>query len=416
MQPLRVLDFNSMFSFSGGGIRTYHLRKLAYFGDRADVAYHLAVPSDRDAVEVHGNARLHHLRTPALLEVRNYALTIAPRRLLALIDELSPDLIEAGGPYTDPLLARLIRRRYGGVLVGFWHTHYPDAYLGFYGQRLGAAVSRTLEAVGWRLARASYEVYDATIAAADCIIADLARAGIRRVIQCPLGIDSDRFCPDRADPALRRSVGADERPLVLFAHRFLPEKGIRELVAAVPRIAETTGAVFAFAGLGPELALVEALCRERADCHLLGFIDDVDELARWMASSDLAYGMSAWETFGFSVIEAMASGAPLVGADRGAARDWITRADCGLVVPHGDAEALARASVELLTRPDRDEVGQRGRDYVLAHFSWERALDRMLGFYRVLVDAHRTGVRVDEFPYLLDVTPAAAWARARASR
>ena len=80
MQPLRIVDFNSMFSFSGGGIRTYHMRKLAYFAGRDDVAYSMIAPSDRDGVEEHGHARLYHVKTPPLLRVRNYSLIIEPRK------------------------------------------------------------------------------------------------------------------------------------------------------------------------------------------------------------------------------------------------------------------------------------------------------------------------------------------------
>jgi alpha-1,6-mannosyltransferase len=413
MQPLRIVDFNSMFSFSGGGIRTYHMRKLAYFASRADVAYSMIAPSDRDGVEAHGHARLHHVKTPPLLRVRNYSVITEPRKLLRLVDELQPDLIEAGAPYTDPLLARLIARRVGAgrgagattgpVIVGFWHTHYPSAYLEFYGSRVSPGFGRALGRLGWRLARRTYGFFDATIAAADCIIEDLRAAGITRVIQCPLGIDIDAFHPRHRDADKRRQVGAEgQRPLVFFPHRLLAEKGIVQVVEAVPRIAEATGAVFVFAGTGPEQPRVEALCREREDCHFLGFVDGAGEMARWHASADVTFGLSAWETFGFSVLEAMASGVPLVAADRGAARDWVGRASCGVLVPHGDTEALVRATIELLQRPDRAELGARGRAFVAAHFSWEQTFERMLDYYRRLVEARRAGARLEGFPFLLD--------------
>jgi alpha-1,6-mannosyltransferase len=348
------------------------------------------------------------------------------------VDELQPDLIEAGAPYTDPLLARLIaRRRSGGtqraVIVGFWHTHYPSAYLEFYGSRVSTGLGRALGRLGWHLARRTYGFFDATIAAADCIIEDLRGAGISRVIQCPLGIDIEAFHPRHRDPGKRRQVGAEgagaerqvsagagaerqvgasgdaeERPVVFFPHRLLAEKGIVQVVEAVPRIAEATGAVFVFAGTGPEQARVEALCRERDDCHFLGFVDGAGEMARWHASADVSFGLSAWETFGFSVLEAMASGVPLVAADRGAARDWVGRAGCGVLVPHGDTEALVRATIELLQRPDRAELGARGRAFVAAHFSWEQTFERMLHYYRKLVEARRAGTQLEGFPFLLD--------------
>jgi alpha-1,6-mannosyltransferase len=426
MEPLRIVDFNSMFSFSGGGIRTYHMRKLAYFAGRADVAYSMIAPSDHDGVEEHGHARLYHVKTPSLLRVRNYSIVIEPRKLLRLVDELQPDLIEAGAPYTDPLLARLIARQArrapgagagpGAVIVGFWHTHYPSAYLEFYGSRVSPGFGRALGRLGWKLARRTYGFFDATIAAADCIIEDLREAGISRVIQCPLGIDIEAFHPRHRDAGKRRQVGAEgdgkERPVVFFPHRLLAEKGIVQVVEAVPRIAEATNAVFVFAGTGPEQPRVEALCREREDCHFLGFVDGPGEMARWHASADVTFGLSAWETFGFSVLEAMASGVPLVAADRGAARDWVGRAGCGVLVPHGDTEALVRATIELLQRPDRAELGAAGRAFVAAHFSWEQTFERMLHYYRRLVEARRAGEQLAGFPFLLDTGGAAETARA----
>ncbi|MFO8072606.1 MAG: glycosyltransferase [Polyangia bacterium] len=414
--PLRVVDFNNTFSFSGGGVRTYHLEKLEHLGKRSDVEYTLVVPSDRDGVERRGRSRLMHLRAPRVPGAKNYRLLLNPFKLASVIEEIRPDLIEVGGPYVDPLLIRHAARKVDAVISGFWHTHYPTAYFEFYGNRISPSMGRLLRRAGWALARQTYDFYDATFAAADCIVDDLRQQGIERVIQCPLGTDTERFHPRNVDPELRRRVGASDRPLVFFPHRLLREKGIIEVVEAVPRIAEATGAVFAFAGIGPERPRVEQLCAERDDCHHLGFIDSMDELARWYATADLSYGLSAWETFGLSVVESMASGLPLVGADRGAARDWIERSGCGRTVPHGDTEALVEATVELLQRPDLKEIGMRGRRFAVEHFAWSRTFDRMVDHYRRLVEARRSGRSLDGFPYRLETGLLAATGERRERR
>jgi len=400
-QPIRIADFNNHFSFQGGGVRTYHLRKLEHLAERDDVSYSLIVPSDRDEIEHRGLARIVHLRAPRVPGNSAYRLLLNPFKLRAVIDRLRPDVIEVGGPYVDPFLIRLATRDLDTVVSGFWHTHYPSAYFEFYGNRLSPGVGKLLERAGWALARRTYESYDATFAAADCVIADLRDQGISRVIQCPLGTDLELFNPLRRDPNLRRSLGAGDRPVLFFPHRLLAEKGVLELVDAVPAIAAQTDAAFVFAGVGPEYQLVSRLVRERNDCHYLGYLEDPVEMARWYASSDLVFGLSAWETFGLSVVEAMASGAPVVGADQGAVRDWIARSGCGVTVSHGDTSGLIAATVSLLGRDNLAEIGRRGREFAVRHFSWERTFERQLAHYRALVAARRAGTERGGYPYLL---------------
>jgi alpha-1,6-mannosyltransferase len=400
-RPLTIADFNNHFSFKGGGVRTYHLRKLAHLAEREDVRYALIVPSDRDEVERHERARIVHLRAPRVPGNTAYRLLLNPFRLRAALRRLRPDVVEVGGPYVDPFLVRLATLGLDTVVSGFWHTHYPSAYFEYYGSRVAPPVGRLLERAGWVLARSTYESYDATFAAADCVIADLREQGIERVIQCPLGTDLDLFNPLRRDLRLRRSVRAEARPLLFFPHRLLAEKGVLELVEAVPAIAAQTGAVFVFAGVGPELPRISRLVRERDDCHYLGYLESADEMARWYASSDLVFGLSAWETFGLSVVEAMASGAPVVGADEGAVRDWIERSGCGVTVRHGDVGALIAATVALLGRSNLADIGRRGREFAERHFSWQRTFERQLTHYRALVAARRAGIAREGFPYLL---------------
>ena len=78
---MRIVDFNNGFSFNGGGIRTYHMRKLEHLGERDDVEYTLLVPSDHYEVERHGTARLVHLPAPAVPRAPAYRLFFDPVRL-----------------------------------------------------------------------------------------------------------------------------------------------------------------------------------------------------------------------------------------------------------------------------------------------------------------------------------------------
>lgn len=388
--PLRLVDFNNMFSFHGGGVRTYHLRKLEYYARREDVDYTLMIPSDRDEVEQHGRARMVHLRAPHMPGTTAYRHKLDPVGLGRAFALARPQLVEVGGAYVDPLLVAAATRGLGVCRVGFWHTHYPEAYFGFYGQRLAPWVGEALRKVGWWYARRTYGAFHAVLAATRCVVDSLVANGIHRVMECPLGVDTERFSPHRRDESLRSCFGAEGRPLVFFPHRLLREKGIFELVEAIPRILREHPAVFVLAGTGPGEPAVRDLVARHPEVHYVGYIESPEEMARYYATSDLVLALSPFETFGLSIVEAMASGAPLVGPSGGAGQEWIRLAACGESATYGDVSSLVDVTLRLLRRPDLPDLGLRGHRYVTTHFRWDRVFERQLGLYRRIL-AHVGG-------------------------
>ena len=380
-----------MFSFHGGGIRTYHLRKLDYYAERDDAEYTLMVPSDHDEVEERGRAKLVQLRAPHMPGTTAYRHKLDPLGLREAFLEARPHLVEVGGAYVDPLLVRAAARGLGACQVGFWHTHYPEAYFAFYGRRVNPLLGEALRRIGWWYARRTYGAFDAVLAATDCIVDSLVQNGMRRVAQCPLGVDTELFNPAHRDEALRQSYGAAGGvPLVFFPHRLLREKGIFELVEAIPRILAERPAVFVLAGTGPGEPAVRELAARYSEVHYIGYLETPQEMARHYASSDLVLALSPFETFGLSIVEAMASGAPLVGPSGGAGQEFLRRAQAGMEARYGDSGALVEATLGLLGRPDLRELGLRGHRYVTEHFRWDRVFGRQLALYRRLL-AHRRG-------------------------
>jgi glycosyltransferase involved in cell wall biosynthesis len=92
------------------------------------------------------------------------------------------------------------------------------------------------------------------------------------------------------------------------------------------------------------------------------------------------------EPFGRVLIEAMAAGKPVIATDAGAAREIIEDGVHGLLVPPGDAEAMARAMIYLLTHRDTAILmGQRGQDRVRERFSAQQYVDGVQSVYRELL-------------------------------
>ena len=204
----------------------------------------------------------------------------------------------------------------------------------------------------------------------------LVRHGIKHVDVLALGVDTVLFDPARRDPQFRRRLGlAGAGPLLIYAGRVDNEKRAATLVEMLRRLPPELGAGLVMYGDGK---LRQSLLAESAGLPLAlpGFLDDREQLAEAMASSDIYVSGMADETFGISVIEAQACGLPVVGVAAGAMIQRVPP-ELGLLGPVDDAAALAR-NVAAIWQGDRRAIGHRARAHVTSQFSWERTFTRLI--------------------------------------
>ncbi len=200
----------------------------------------------------------------------------------------------------------------------------------------------------------------------------------------PFCVDASMARPQDAAPAAVAAVRArfDDRPLVFALGRLVPYKGFDVLIDAAAKLPGNVAV--AIGGAGP---LHDALAARIAAAGLTdrvflpGRIADAD-LAAWLAACDVFClpSVSRAEMFGIVQLEAMAGGKPVVSTDiPGSGVPWVNRhGETGLVVPPGDACALADALGALLADPAlRARLGQGGRDAVAGRFS-SRAVGKAL--------------------------------------
>lgn len=199
------------------------------------------------------------------------------------------------------------------------------------------------------------------------------------------GADTARFRPDPR--ASRRGV--------LFVGRLTPHKGVDRLVRALPR-----GATLTVVGTGghdprpPERdypALLERLAEGR-DVRFAGRVDEDELPALYRAARvvvlpsvhETCYGtrVAISELLGLSLLEAMASGTPVIASRVGGLPEVVADGDTGFVVPPGDVDAL-RARLEDVLGDDRlrAEMGDRARTHVVERFTWAACAERCLGAY-----------------------------------
>ena len=248
-----------------------------------------------------------------------------------------------------------------------------------------------------RPARAAARTAFARAGAITACSEDLARRAISlgadpaRVQIVPYGVDPDRFRPDAA---VRTQVLAalgisPDQPLVFAAGRLVRKKGFEFLIDAMRAVAATAPAVLAIGGAGD----LDAELRNRAATAGTGvrFLGNLtqDEVARHLAAADVAVVPSVRDDAGNVdglpnvVMEALASGTPLVTTAAGGIGAVVEDGRTALVVPERDPEALASAIGRLLAGPQlRQAIGAAGRDLAAARFGWAAAAERFEEAYR----------------------------------
>lgn len=204
-----------------------------------------------------------------------------------------------------------------------------------------------------------------------------------RWVAIPNGVDLQGAEP-RPPAEVRRELGLPAAgPLVGMIARLAPQKGIPEFLKAAQWVCERRPEVhFALAGQGP---LREEAERLRADLGLerrLTLVGEVDSPRGFAGALAALVVASTSEGSSLAAMEAMAAGRPVVATAVGGVPEVVADGETGLLIPPGDAEALAAAVEALLADPERAaEMGERGRRRAAERFDVRLMLARTKAVY-----------------------------------
>jgi rhamnosyl/mannosyltransferase len=207
-----------------------------------------------------------------------------------------------------------------------------------------------------------------------------------RVTVIPFGIDSEEWSvrSPHADQ-IRETVGG---PIVLCLGRLVHYKGVEMAVEAM----RTTDATLIVVGDGGRRRAIESLAARhglRGRVRLVGEVGNAQRADYYYAADVVVLpAISRGETFGVSLIEAMACGVPVVSTEVGTGTSWVNvNGKTGLVVPPGDPVALSEAFGELLGDAERrTRMGTAARRRVAERYPKDRMLDAIAGVYAAVLD------------------------------
>ncbi len=285
-----------------------------------------------------------------------------------------PDVVHCATEFVIGRMAQHAARKRDIPAVSSYHTDFSRYAVAYGVPWLERPVQRYLS----RFHRRSRRVFTPGHGAA----AELMALGVADVEVWGRGVDVELFHPARRDEALRRAYGGDGAFLLLHVGRLAPEKGVERVLAGFARARDLTGGRpvrLVIAGSGPR----ESALRQSAPegVTFLGNLDRINVLPRLYASADAFVFASHTETLGLVILEAMASGLPVVAAPVGGVADHLRSGINGLAYPPGDIDAMAAAIAELVTRPEHAQALSHGARQTAVGLSWERELDRLAASY-----------------------------------
>jgi alpha-1,6-mannosyltransferase len=377
---LLFADLTQSWSEVGGGVRTYLRHKRRHILDNSSHRHLLIVPGPRDAVEEEegGRATTVFVASPRVPGSPHYRLMLRNGMIKRVLDSYRPDLIECQDAYNLPWAAvGYGKRNPGTALVAAYCTDFPTVYVRRpFSKYLGRPVGRAASRLCYHYCASLYGRFDAVYAMSEHGgAAKLRSMGLPEVDVVPLGVELGQFSPDKCDPRLRNSLGLrDGQPLLIYVGRLDAEKRPQIVVDAFRQLPSSLGAVLLLIGDGPLREQFMGLASERIFAP--GYCRDRSDLAAWLASADLYVSAMADETFGISIIEAQASGLPVVGVAAGAMVDRVPQG-LGLIGEVDDARIMA-SNIMAVLAGDRRSIGERAREHAL-QFSWDQSMARLFG-------------------------------------
>ena len=292
----------------------------------------------------------------------------------ALID-FRPTLVHSATEFGVGIAGRVVAKTLGVPFVSSYHTSFTE-YAGYY--KLGL-----LAQPGWRYLRWFHNGGLRTYCPTRAIARQIEMEGFRNTRVWSRGVDTTRFNPLFRSTELRAKIGAREDTLVVaYVGRLAAEKGIGTAIEAMRMASEQRPGqvVFACVGSGP----FESEVRRCAPAgswlpgKLLG-----DDLSTAYASSDMFIFPSTTDTFGNVMLEAMASGLAVLGADVGPTRE-IVGEQRGWLAPAADAAAFANAIVRAVDDRECLRRAQQSALEFAQRCTWEQVWDSLIEDYLVL--------------------------------
>lgn len=409
---MKICDLTQFYSPVSGGVKRYIHEKIAYLHEFApDDEHILIIPGEKDEMAASGRSKTYSIRSPLISKTSRYRALLRIGAVEKILEKEMPDVIESGDPYQMAWKAIASGEALGIPVVGFYHSHFPEAYVRSAVKFFGRIATDLVMDVAQRYVRRLYNRFERTLVPSPALAALLRDWGVENAVNIDLGVNTAVFRPEPADAAATRAelgVG-DGQMLLLYVGRLAREKNTRTLFEAFRLLerAQPGRLHLLVVGDGAQREELESLCatvesaqrldvasgrgesaanpkskieNRKSNITWLPYCGDSSRLAQFYRAADLFVHPGVQETFGLVALESQACGTPVVGI-RGSYMDRIIHCDQAFWADHNDADSLARAILDACAL-DLAAIGASAARHVAERYSWNRVFDHLFAVYR----------------------------------
>jgi alpha-1,6-mannosyltransferase len=389
---LKVCDLTQFYSPLSGGVKRYVHEKIRFIQSTPNDEHVLVIPGPRTGRVEAERSRIYSIRSPLLARTSRYRALLNLRAIEEILEREQPDLIESGDPYQVAWKAIASGSALRIPVVGFYHSHFPEAYLRTTARFLGRTATEFTMDLARRYVRQIYNRFEATLVPSAHLGNLLTTWGVQNVHAVDLGVNIEIFRPapdDRA--ATRESLGISPgQCLLLYVGRLAHEKNTQTLFAAFAALVRREPRYhLLIVGDGLQRAELRKLQERTGEVTWFQYCSDPMELARYYRAAEMLVHPGVQETFGLTALESQACGTPVVGI-RGSYMDRIIFGSQEHWARENSAMALADA-VAAAARGELRETGLAAAESVRQHYAWPVVFAHLFQLYRAVRAGYHAG-------------------------
>ena len=291
------------------------------------------------------------------------------------LEQFKPDLIHVVNPAVLGLGGIWLAKTNNIPLIASYHTHLPK-YLEHYGMGM-------LEPLLWELLKAAHNQALLNLCTSTAMVNELEDKGIQRTALWQRGVDTENFRPELRSEKMREKLFGKYQntdSLLIYVGRLSAEKQIERIKPVLDNI---PGACLALVGDGPYRGQLEKIF-ENTKTNFIGYLSG-EELASAYASGDIFLFPSSTETLGLVLLEAMAAGCPVIGANKGGIPDIINDGVNGCLYDPDEKDkgeqSLIEATKKILADKNKKEAMRKEARKEAEQWDWNQATLQLQKYY-----------------------------------
>lgn len=373
---MRIAIFTDTFAPEINGVaRT--LDKLAVYLEKEQIEYKIFAPESRNADPMTSQVqRITSL--PFFLYPECRVALLNPMHIQQELKQFKPTLIHVATPFNLGLYGMYYGKKHGIPMVASYHTHFDD-YLAYYHLQF-------LQKWIWTYMIWFHRPFSKVYVPSESAKEKLLSKSVHDQIEIwARGVNHNVYTPQNRTQEFRTTLGITEKNILLYVGRIAPEKNIQVVLdtfhALPEQIKQETHLLIV--GDGPLLPTLRKNVHPKIT--FAGFRKG-QELANIYASADLFLFPSSTETFGNVVLEAMASGLPVIGSNVGGVKHLITHGLNGFVCdPNDNKQLVSHVSTLLRNKSTREKFSQEARKSALM-YSWDDIFQKLVLSYAQVIE------------------------------